>query len=334
MELRQVDVTEWDDALPSSGFEPFHTATGLSLLDEYAPGDLQLYGGFKGEQAIGLFPAFVNERAVGRTVVSPPLSMAVPRLGPIVTPNSPKQRKQEQVTTRFTEAVLEALEVDSQRTLVHLLLSTTQPDPRPYIWNGLTVAPEFTYLLDVEGRTLDDLLAGFSRDLRKDINRGADLDVSVDVEGVDAARVVYDDVAERYREQGESLGVPWPFVRDVVTSFDERCRVYVARDGDDEFRNGMIFLYSNDAVYSWFGGTRDTVDSVSTKSLVQWRMLTDLVEEPPIESVTRYDLSGANTERLCRYKSAFGGSLAPYYRVESGGATMKLAKRAYQAVKG
>jgi hypothetical protein len=41
---------------------------------------------------------------------------------------------------------------------------------------------------------------------------------------------------------------------------------------------------------------------------------------------------GANTERLCQYKSKFGADLVPYYVVESGGRTMDLAKKTYQAL--
>ncbi len=63
-------------------------------------------------------------------------------------------------------------------------------------------------------------------------------------------------------------------------------------------------------------------------------MLTDLLEDPPVDSVRRYDLSGANTRRLCEYKSGYGGRLVPYYRVESTGVPMAVAKRAYQLVKG
>ncbi|MFC7137880.1 hypothetical protein ACFQRB_18380 [Halobaculum litoreum] len=47
-------------------------------------------------------------------------------------------------------------------------------------------------------------------------------------------------------------------------------------------------------------------------------------------SVDTYDLMGANTERICRYKSKFGADLVPYYTVESEGAGMKAAKTAYR----
>lgn len=334
MDVRQIDLAEWGDALPSSGFEPFHLPDALQVVEQHTGGNLVLYGGFNGDRPVGLFPAFVHDRSLSRTVTSPPPSLGIPRLGPILMPASPKQRKQEQVNRRFADAVLEALDVGSRRTLFRSLLSTEAADPRPYGWAGLEIEPQFTYHLDVADASADDLLSGFSRDLRKDIRKGQDLGITVDIEGLDSAREIHESVDRRYREQGKTFSLSWPFVRDVVRSLGDRARVIVARTPDGAFRNGMIFLYSNDAVYSWMGGIRDTYESVSTKSMVQWGMLTELVESPPIESVTRYDLSGANTKRLCEYKSAFGGTLVPYYTIETTGASMELAKKAYRLVKG
>lgn len=334
MDIRRIDLDEWTEHFPESGFEPFHLPSALKVIREHATGELQLYGGFKGERAVELLPVLVNDRAVGRTVLSPPPGMGIPRLGPIMMSASPKQRKREKVNERFVEGIVDQLALHSRGTLFRMVTSTSYPDPRPYRWSGLTVEPEFTYHLDVAGRTSDDVLGSFSRDLRKDIRKGQELDITVDTEGIDAAREIHASVANRYEEQGKTFALSWPFVRDIVEAFDDRARVYVARDPDGEFRNGMVFLYSNDAVYSWMGGTRDSYEGVSTKSLVQWKMLTGLIEAPHVESVTRYDLSGANTRRLCEYKSGYGGTLVPYYRVESQGASMEVAKRAYQLIKG
>jgi len=41
---------------------------------------------------------------------------------------------------------------------------------------------------------------------------------------------------------------------------------------------------------------------------------------------------GANTERICRYKSKFGAELVPYYTLESEGRGMDAAKAAYRLV--
>jgi len=112
MRVERLNITEWDDALPSDGFEVFHRPAALAAIDRHAPGELHLYGGFKGQQAIALLPIVVRNGPLGTVAMSPPPGMAIPRLGPIVMPTSPKRRKQEKVNREFTETVLDRIRTD------------------------------------------------------------------------------------------------------------------------------------------------------------------------------------------------------------------------------
>ncbi|AHG04031.1 hypothetical protein HALDL1_10795 [Halobacterium sp. DL1] len=186
MEIEQLSREEWGEALPSSGFEVFHTPAALGVLEEHTAGELKLYGGFKGDQPVGLFPVVVQDRAVGRAILSPPPGFAIPRLGPIVMPTSPKRRKQEQVNGRFAEQVLEELDVDASMTLFRTVCPTAYPDPRPYVWSNLSLDTSFTYHLDVEEDT-DEMLKSFSKSLRREVRDGKDLDVELSVTHVSRA---------------------------------------------------------------------------------------------------------------------------------------------------
>ncbi|NIB98538.1 GNAT family N-acetyltransferase [Halobacterium sp. R2-5] len=333
MEIQQLSLDEWDDALPSSGFEVFHTAEALSVLEDHASGELALYGGFKGDRPVGLFPVFVQNRAVGRAVLSPPPGFAIPRLGPLVMPASPKRRKREQVNGRFAEHVLEEVDVDASMTLFRSVCPTSYPDPRPYVWSNLDLDTSFTYHLDVDGDT-DELLKSFSKSLRREIRDGTDLDVTVEVAEEDGVRSVFEHTRERYAEQDRGFTPDWPYVSDLTRELaaEDRCRTYIAREPNGRYLSGVIVLYSNDAAYYWLGGARTTYEGTSINSLLHWHIVQDIAAGEPRESVDTYDLMGANTERLCEYKSKFGADLAPYYTVESGGAGMSAAKRAYRLV--
>lgn len=334
MRLDTLSLQEWGDALPSSGFEPFHAPAALGVLDEHADGDLQLYGAFKGDRPVGLFPALVRERSVGTAVLSPPPGFSIPQLGPLVMPASPKRRKREKVNTKFAEALVEELGVESSLTLFRTVCNTSFPDPRPYVWNDLDLETRFTYKLRIGDEDPEDLLSACSKSLRREIRDARDLDVTVEIEEREGARAVFERTAERYAEQDRGFSLTWPYVRDLTDAMtaDDRCRTYVVRGPDGEFLTGVIALFSNDAAYYWLGGARTTHEGVSVNSLVHWRIVQDIAAGEPRESVHSYDLMGANTERLCRYKSKFGADLEPYYVVESGGPGMDVAKRAYNLV--
>lgn len=330
VDVNRLTLSEWDTALPSSGGEVFHASEALSILDAHAAGELRLYGGFKGDHPVALLPVFVEEKPIGRVVTSPPPSTGVLRLGPLLLPNSPKQRKQETVNAAFTQQVLDTLAVDARLTLFRMVCSKTYPDPRPYQWNHLRIIPRFTYVLDLNGATVDDVMAPFSKSLRNEMRRRETLDLTIAIEGMETAKRICAAVNERFDEQGMRSPIDWPFVRDLLDALSEHHRVYVARAPDGSYRSGIIVLYSDDTAYYWQGGVASSYDGVSVNSLLHRTIIEDIIEDPQLESITSYDLVGANTEHLCRYKSQFGGTLIPYYVIESTGPEMKLAKRAYE----
>jgi hypothetical protein len=355
MDVETLELSEWEAALPTSGTEVFHRPEALEVLADHADASLYLFGGFKGQQPVALLPVFVQERAVGSAVLSPPPSMGVPRLGPLTMPTSPKRRKREKINREFAREVLDRLDADASvsdrleaagldnsvtdrltragldpsLTIVRMECGVDYPDPRPYAWEGYAIAPRFTYVLDVGSSSPDDLLKSASKSLRREIRDGKDLDVEVSVEGIDAAQTVYEDTKDRYDEQGEGFPMQWAYVRDLLEALDERFRVYVARDSDGEYVSGITVLYSDDRAYFWQGGTRAIYEGTSVNSLLHWAIIEDVAEDPPVDGVHSYDLMGANTENLCRYKAKFGADLVPYYVIESKGAGMGIAKKAY-----
>lgn len=333
MRLERLSLSEWGSALPSDGFEPFHAPEALSVLDAYTDAEMHLLGGFKGQQPVALLPLFDRSSSVGSVLGSPLPGSGAGRLGPILMPTSPKRSKYEKINRTFAELVVDETGADARSTLFRMVCNVDYPDPRPYTWEGFDVETSWTYRLAVD-EPADALLQAASKSLRREITDARDLDVTVGREGLEGARAVYDETRRRYAEQGRQLSTSWPYVRDLVEEMqaDDRARVYVARDDRGRFLTGVTVLYSNDAGYYWQGGTRTVHEGVALNSLVHWKVVEDIAEDPPRESVTTYDLLGANTERLCRYKSKFGSELTPYYVVESSGPGMAAAKKAYELV--
>ena len=332
LRLATLSLSEWDEHLPDAGFEAFHTAEGLSVLERHSPYELHLFGGFRGDQLVALLPLFRRQGPLGTTAVaSPPPGMGVPSLGPLLLEPSPKRSKRERVNGAFTSAVLDALDLDA-RSLFFQLCSPTYGDPRPYRRHGLSIEPAFTYRIRVEGRDPEDLLASFSRSRRREIRDVRKSDVTVERGGIEGCQRIYEATRRRYAEQGEQFWGDWAYVSDVVESLGERARVYCARDGSGEHLGGVVALYSNDAAYFWLGGSKTSREDICVNSLLHWEILTDIATDPTIPSVAAYDLVGAATERLSRYKSKFGPDLVPYYKVTSHPLKMRLAEAAYRFV--
>lgn len=333
MRVEQLKLSEWNELLPDSEFGVFHTAEGLRVLDEYAPGKLHLYGGFKGQEPVGLVPVFIRDTLNFRMALSPPPGYGARELGPLLFPLSPKRNKQEKLNREFSEKIIDAIDADRTTTLFRASCGPYYRDTRPFQWAGFDVYPTYTYQLDVESAEPDEMLESFTKSLRRDIRTGEDSDVTVRIgETTPDARRIYDSIESRYDDQDKSFLPSWNYIRDMIAALDERARVYVAESAEGEFLSGIVVLYSNDTAYFWKGGTGRSDHNFSINSLLHWRIINDIVDDRVDFDIKRYDFHTANNERIVQYKSKFNAELVPHYRIESGGLAMTAVKKAYRKI--
>lgn len=328
MRIERLTFSEWGDTLPATGFEWAHMPETLRVLADHIRGELQLYGGFNGQQPIGLFPVVVREW-FATAVVSPPPGFGIPRMGPILMPTSPKQRKQEMVNRKFTEAILDRVSAHDPLTLFGISSSTEYADPRPYSWADFDVETLFTYRIDLSSTTREKVRQSFSRNSRRGIRDAKNEGYTVSLQGIEGARDVYDAHENRRNNQGNDYPVPWEYTRDLVTALGDNARVYVAETADGEFISGVTVVYSNDEAYAFQGGTRTEQQAVSANALLHWSVIEDILTDPALASVKRYDLGNANIASLAQYKSKYNAELTPHYLVKSG-KLMDLAQKAYE----
>lgn len=331
MHIETLTYSEWETALPSTGFEWAHAPETLRVLEDHVTGDLRLYGGFNGEELVGLLPVVVRTELFATAVISPPPGYGIPQLGPILMPASPKQRRQEIVNREFTDALLETVSSHAPLTLVGLSCSTDYTDPRPYRWAGFDVETRFTYQRPLADTTPECVLQSFSRDARREIRDAKDAGFTVSRQDLEGARDVYNAYKARRNEQGDNYPVPWEYIRDLVAALEERVRVYVAETSDGEFVSGVTVVFSNDEAYFLQGGTRVDHLDVSANALLHWRIFEDVLTDPALSSIVRCDLGNANTEPLAHYKSKYGAEPVPHYLIKSS-TLVNLAQKAYEMI--
>lgn len=331
MYIKTLSLSEWDDALPDTCFKWAHAPETLRVLDNYVSGELRLYGGFKGQQLVGMLPVVVRNELFATAVISPPPGFGIPQMGPILMPTSPKQRKQEIVNREFTEAVLETVDAHDPLTLFGMSCSTEYTDPRPYLWAGFDVETRFTYQLPLDATLPESVLQSFSRDTRRGIRDAENAGITVTLQGLEGARDIYAAYKTRRNEQGDSYPVSWEYIRDLVATLGDCVRVYVAETPDGEFISGVTVVYSNDEGYFLQGGTRADHQDVSANALLHWRIVEDILTDPALASIERYDLGNANIASLAHYKSKYGAEPIPHYLIKSG-KLMDLAQKAYDMI--
>lgn len=306
----------------------FHQSTVLAVLETYADATLHRLVGYKGQEPVGLFPVFELRRAGVTAVFSPPPQLGVSFLGPLsITDDQLKQRKRERRGKRFVDACLSWIEDRIDPRYIRICTVPEYEDVRPFVWADYDVSPQFTYEIDLT-RDREAIKRSFSRTPRRNVEDELEVDFRISVGGTDDIRFVHEQIRARYEAQDKTYTVPPEFLVDLYDETPEvTVQPYVGRlDGDPI--GGLLTFRDGDTVYFAQGGGKPLVD-VPCNDRLHWRVMTDAKADGCIA----YDLHGANTPRICEYKSKFNPDLRAYYEIESGTPLLTVASKVYRRIR-
>lgn len=310
-----TDADEWNRYVDrSSGTNPFFRAEALRLQASETGTTLHPLAGFKGEEAIGLFPVFEFSRGPITGAFSPAPRSWSPYLGPAtVNVDGLKQRKADRRIQRFLAGCLEWIEVELS-PLYSKFVAAEFDDVRPFVWNDYDVRPGYTYVVDLEGSE-DDLIERFSSDARTNVRTARDSPVVVEEGTVADVERIVDQVARRYAEQGRPFHLSVDFARRLSESLPEGAiRPYVGRL-DGEFLGGILVVESDRTRYRWQGGVKPESDiDVPINDYLDWHVMADGLRS----GIERYDMVGAGVPSINRYKAKFDPRLEIHFEITDG----------------
>lgn len=332
IEVRRADsndVEKWNRYVERSPQgNPFHEYEALQVMAKHSDSTLHPLVGFKGQEPVGIFPAFEISKGPVSTAFSPPPGLLASYLGPaLLNVEKLKQRKAERRHKRFVDGCLEWLEAELDPKYVHLRTDPRYGDLRPLVWQGFEATPKYTYAVDLS-LGADELLKRFSSDARSNIRNAEDADYTVEVGGYTEIKEILSQIRSRYEAQEKHYPVTSSFVCDLYEAVPEgHVRPYTMF-ADGEPLGGMIALEAGDTVYRWQGGAKHGAD-LPVNDIVDWHIITDAIDR----GLTTYDLVGANQERLCGYKAKFSPTLRTYYELERGTRSMNLVSNIYKRLR-
>ncbi|AFZ74455.1 lipid II:glycine glycyltransferase FemX [Natronobacterium gregoryi] len=321
---------EWNRYVErSDSTNPFFRAEALRLQAADTDTTLHLLVGFKGQEAVGLFPIFAYERGPVSGAFSPAPRSWSCYLGPAtLNVDKLKQRKADRRIRRFLEGSIEWIEREISPVYTKVVAAEFE-DVRPFVWNDYTVEPGYTYVVDLEGSE-EELASQFSSDARNNV-RNADEDEYVVEEGdnADVARIVAQ-VARRYESQGQPFHLSPDFAQSVHTTLpDGSIRPYVCRV-DGEFVGGILVVESDTTRYRWQGGVKPDADvDLAINDLLDWHVMRDGLED----GLDRYDLVGAGVPSINRYKAKFNPRLETNYTITAGAFGLDLLVDRYRKLR-
>lgn len=321
-------VSRWDEYVSRSPQGTvFHSLDFLRVIARHSDTSFHLLGGFKGQEPVGVFPIFHRSIGPFEIVFSPPPNVGMFQLGPaLLNTDSLKQRRREKRTRRFLDGCIDWIATELDPFYFHLRMHHAFDALRPFQWRGFELTPLFTYVVDLDVDEEDHLMR-FSSDARANIREMREHDCIVEERGADGIHQVMSHLHDRYDEQRRSFPLSAEYVIDLYETLPTgTVRSYVCTV-DGEFATGMITLEGETTIYRWQGGVRPTVEFPANDYL-DWRIMRMARDR----GKQRYDLVGANTERLTEYKAKFNPTVVDYSMAVGGACWAQLAADLYQRV--
>jgi len=205
----------------------------------------------------------------------------------------------------FTKIIVQGLKNDYD--YIEIPIPPGTDDVRPYLWEGFTAEPQYTYRFDI--KPYDDLSKDFSQALRRKIN------VSLKQENrVSTSRDIEplaDFVIDSYRHHQMAP----PLTREQILAMLNSCleleigTLFYLYFGQEPIA-GLFVLHDNNYVYALFSGIHSHFRNQSYTEYLHAVAL-----QIPDFLGKKFDFLGANTPQFEQFKRSFGGSLVPYFRI-------------------
>lgn len=215
--------------------------------------------------------------------------------------------------------------------------------------NFEAIQPRYVFRLNVEGKTEEELLAGFHQKWRYNIRLAERKGVTVRVCGKEMVPAFSDLMLTTGVRDGFVTRKP-EYFEAMLDNLGEHCRLYMAFNPENEPIAGTLAIAYGDKVWYLYGASSNAHRNLMPNYLLQWRMIQWAVER----GCRVYDFRGVSGDisednplyGLYRFKQGFGGeftefvgemdlvlSPALYWCVEHGTSAFKELRRRVYLIK-
>jgi len=326
MQILTIDNSgEWDDFVDNSPYGTFfHKWDFLKTIEKHTGHTLLPYGAYQKDRLVCIFPAFLKNNYGLRVVLSPPPSTGVPYMGFVMGSDYDglTQSGKEVLLKETTTGIIGKLEEFSPIYISAQLIPAFN-DVREFKWKGYSIEPLFTYSLPTDS-SLDEIFKGFSRST-KHIIKGIKSN-KYDIKMIESNELIpfCDLLSKRYDEQHIRFPiVSREYLADLLRLYPDNIKLYYVYDGNGSIIGANMAVIYKDKVISWLGTPKPEVD-LPVNELLFWEFV-----KKAKDSNRAFEIGGADTQRLCAFKSRFNPSLETSYRVVRRGNIGAVAEWVY-----
>jgi hypothetical protein len=297
----------WDKFIDNSTYGTlFHKTKFLNCVSTHFSYKLLKYGVYDNEELIGLIPMFYKKTYGAKMLFSPPPQTNIPYLGFVMNSDydSLNQNKKESRLNNIVDVLNSEINNYSPN---FIFISTVQfLDIRPFKWSGYIADPQYTYCLQLID-PIEQIWSKLSlRSCRRKIEAA---EKEIILKKDNNVIPLYDLWKKRYEDQEINVGTPLQYFQDLMKSYPDNFDIYYLSKNDTYIGGQIVIKYKNKYIL-WVGNLKVS-DIAGANEFLNW----ELIKNAKKEGYEIFELLGANTKRLCQFKTKFNPNLELYFNL-------------------
>jgi hypothetical protein len=304
--LRKIDPQEMTEMEKVKGF--FLSA----VWRDSAESGYEVHGVYRNSSPlpIALLSTFSYKKLGKSLLITPPMA---PHCGFEIL-NIPENAVKRQSTTKQILRTV-ADKFHDSKAYIDLAFPYDAVDMQPFKECDFEIEVGYTFLLDLDLKSEDDLLSGMTSERRKNLRDGRSLNLSTRL------NPPVDDVVSLVNQTLSGQGVTShdKTLRNLLKANSHQIFSIGVFDGDQMTATAIIGMDARRAHYL-AGGTQKTSAAAGPLSL--W----EAIKESKKRGAKEFDFLGSSVPAIERYFRAFGGELTPYFRIRRNTALVDFLK--------
>jgi lipid II:glycine glycyltransferase (peptidoglycan interpeptide bridge formation enzyme) len=312
-----TDAQIWDDIIINSNEGTlFHTWKWLKIIEKHISNKkfFRSYEGklyplivWEGEEIIGIMPVFFHETVFIKMAASPPLSVEVPYLGPVMKQKiGIKSYKKQIVFYEFQKKIHDFLKNTLKANYIRINTSPGMVNPYPFMWSNYSIKPECNSVIDLRlGKKT--IWENFSHNVRNSIKRANKNGIIVTTGLKDDVESIYNLLHERQRVYAQKA-----FILEIFENFaPENVKCYIAKKEGVPLTGLILICYKN-KVTVWFGTPKHSIDGINPNNILIWESILWACSN----NYHYFEMIGTSDKTTFPFKVQFCGEITPFYTMK------------------
>jgi lipid II:glycine glycyltransferase (peptidoglycan interpeptide bridge formation enzyme) len=324
--FEKSNSSQWDEIIRGAeNGTLYHSWDWLKIIEKYSGSKLYplVYFDSEDKKPFGAIPLFYMNKYGMKMVFSPPPGSSI-TLGPVLIEKGYKQHKRELAYLDFQASIDQFIAKLGAR-YIGITTSPGLLDIRPFLWSQYKVIPLYTYKIDLSpGKEI--VCGAISQKVKQNVRnaekRGIIVTESNDSESVE--HIIYS-LMRTFGKQQLKSPVQKGYLQELFEKFRQTgLKIYLANYEGKVIGSLMCSVYKETLV-TWVGGSRNDSNNLEANELLTLYTLNKAIDE----GFSWYELMGANTRRLCDFKSRFCPQPSLYFQINKAGFLGKMAEKTY-----